>query len=237
MYSKENIEKLLNETSELLYDNESLDESIITVDDIDMELLFEDAGAIGIIAMLAAYFGILVGIPLIASKIERKKLAKGALAISVEEYNVVIEYLMSLRKDIEKIFKNSEYKEYINKKVIHIAKDLPKLDVTNLPFNKNGAFYSLYRLFSVDVVALAKESGKYDKVTITNERLNDYLKKESEKIARIIDKVKVLCNKNEFVKENFTLVGQWNDNKTVFNCMLYAGKNFVLSTSKYLKKK
>lgn len=236
MNNNEKLSQLLSETAELLNDEPIANESIITIDDIDTDVLTEDAEAIGLIAMITLYFGVLVGLPIILERTQRKKLAKEALAISAEEYNKAIDFLMSLRKNIETIFKTSEYKKYIDKNIVHIQEDLPKLDLTDKKFNKNKAFYSLYRLFSVNLLALSKETGKYDEVIVTKDRLDGYLKKESEKLAKVIDKVKQLCNKNEFIKNNFTVVGEWNEGKTVFSCILYSGKNFVLNTSKYLKK-
>ena len=238
MDNKTKISQLLNETAELLGNDsiESLEESIINFDDINMDALHEDASIGALVAMFAVYFGALIGLPIIIDRAERKRIAKESVAISAEEYNKAIDFLMSLHKQIEAIFKTSEYKKYIDKEIIDIAEDLPKIDLTDKKFNKDRAFSSWYRLFSVNIYKLSQETGKYDEIITTDERLKEYLKKESEKIAKIIDKCRQLCNKNDFIKKNFTVVGEWNKGKTIFTCLLFAKNSFVLNSSKYLKK-
>lgn len=238
------LSQLLVETASLLDGSDenidhfvdSLDEYAIDFDNIDYDTLYEDAASAGIIAFIVAYLGALIGVSLIGNRMARKRIAKESIAISAEEYNKAIDFLMSLRKQIEALLKSSEYKKYVDDKIITISDDLPKIDLTDKRLNKDVAFYSWYCLFRVNVYELSKATGKYDEIITTEERFKEYLKKESEKIAKIIDKCRQLCNKNDFIKKNFSVVGEWNENKTVFSCLLYGKNSFVLNTSKYLKK-
>ena len=85
------------------------------------------------------------------------------------------------------------------------------------------------------MVKLAQLQDEFDKAVVTSDRLSDYLKKETENIAKVCDKVRDLVNTNTFFKEHFNVVLIFNESKTVASCCLILKHPLILDTSKYLK--
>ena len=85
------------------------------------------------------------------------------------------------------------------------------------------------------MVKLAEMQNEYDKAVVTNDRLTDYIKKETENVAKVCDKVRDLVKTNNFFKEHFDTVLLFNENKSVATCTLVLKHPLILDTSKYLK--
>ena len=220
---------ILMEAVNMIDDYESLNEGM------DPDTI----SAIACLGLYAAAMAAMISIPIYAEHKRKVADTKNAKAISVEEYNDAIKYLSSLKGKIEACIKSSKYGKYLkNNEVIHIYNDLPTIDIKKKQFNHKYAFHPYYRLFSINIRELAKANGTLSKINVTTDRINEYIKKEAEDIAKIIDKVKILCYQNKFIKEGFSVYGQWeNEARTVFSMILYSEQGFVLNTSKYVKNK
>ena len=226
----ESISELLIEASELLNDE-------IITESISPEIIAE-LSTLGV--MLAA----LLGCTLYIDKKDLRNAIKNAIVVSQEEYNEALEYITSCKPKIEKLFATSKYKKYIDSNIIDIICEPSKIDLTDketskrMGYHKNKPFSCWYNLFNVNIRDLAKETGILEKIIVTDDRLNEYIKKETEEVAKIIDKVRSLLYQNKIVKKLFN-IELWynNENKTTINCTAVNKNWIILDTSKYVKNK
>ena len=220
---------LLIETAELL--NEEVSDETSP----NAEVLTEDSGLGALIAFFATYVGALVVLPMVANSIAKRAAAKNAKAISKEELSDAVKFFNTIGERVRTLFKQSAYKKYVEDGIITIHDKYT--DFSDRKEIKHIAFEITYPVVTVDMPKLLKAYGKYDETVATEERLNDFLKKEAEKLAKILDKVREIIHQNKFVKENFTIMLVPNDNKTIYQMLIMAKSPLVFDSSKYIKNK
>lgn len=222
MMSNTELSKLLLEAADLLStdDNDALNEGI--------------GGLIAPFVPLAIYLGSIIGLSVLYNRAYYKDIAKNkAKAVTREEIADGVKFLNSLDNRIELIFKQSKYKDFVNENVISLRKEF--IDISKSKDIKHIPFSVYYNLFSINMIKLSQLEDEYDKAVVTQDRLSDYLKKETEAIAKVCDKVRDLVKTNSFFKEHFDVVLCFNENKSVAYCDLVLKHPLVLNTSKYLK--
>lgn len=217
---------LLTESAELLSN-----------DNNESEVLTESAA--GAVAALLALIGVYVSIPLMslaARRAQYKRIAReSAKQVTREEIHEGVKFLNSLEGRIKTLFKQSKYKKFIDEGVITIRKDFidasTSKDIDHIPFRVG------YSLFTINLIKLSKLQNKYDEIITTSDRLSEYIKGETKEIAKLCDKVRDIVNTNKFIKDNFTLMLLFNDNKSMCACNLELKHPLVLNTSKYVQTK
>lgn len=227
MMNNEKLATLLTEAAELL-----TEETTPSSSEGSQETLHE---GIGIFGLLASYY---IGIILAAaalSQYEKRAAAKQAKAIGKEELQEAVKFFNSITERIRTLFKQSTYKKYVEDGIITIHDKYT--DFSDKKEIKHIAFNLTYPVVSIDMVKLLKAYGKYDETVATDDRLNKWLEGETEKLAKVLDKVRAIFHQNSFVKDNFSVILSHNENKSHYQMILVAKQPLVFDSSKYIKNK
>ena len=204
--------------------------------DHEEETLTEGIDEFAPLIPLVAYLTAVIGLSVWANNAQIKAIAKNeAKAVTREEISEGVKFLNGLDEKIKLIFKQSKYKDFIDQNIIHLNKDF--IDASKSKNIKHVPFTVKYELFRINMVKLAQLQDEYDKAVVTSDRLSDYLKKETENVAKVCDKVRDLVKTNNFFKEHFDVILMFNENQSVGMCCLVLKHPLILDTSKYLKGK
>ena len=203
-------------------------------DDNDTEVMNESISELG--ALIISYLTLIAGVTIMsfaARRAEYKRVAKNAKQVTREEIHEGVKFLNSLESRIKTLFKQSKYKKYIDEGIIKVYSDF--IDASTSKEIKNIPFRVSYSMFTINLIKLSKLQNKYDEIITTPDRVSEYIKEETKEIAKLCDKVRDIVNTNKFIKDNFSVMLLFNENKSMCACNLELKHPLILNTSKYVK--
>ena len=184
--------------------------------------------------MAAAVIGGLIHKHVVDRK-ESIEIAKQSIVIDTSELNKLITILNKSDEIFKKYCKQYNAERFLDKNVILPTK-INKIDSDRQlykKFMKTGLRLN-NDLCSINFVALARNSGDYDKIIVSNDRIEEYVKKEMEILAKVVEAYTTELKKNKLIKEHCNIYINLNEGKSRANIHILSA-NFILKGSKYEK--